>query len=436
MTEHLEVDLKQEVRVACTDCKSPNLQEVKKLDGSRIIRFIGVTDAVSNKHRFPHNVMEQMVNDAKNRYILPFMPASVKDIDRDTLDVMVDTKEFGFSGEPIAMRDMHITDQQKTKVGQVLRVDVKHLPDLKNGGEGRKYMEVVAEVFDPHMIRLIDRNMASKFSIGFKHKFDMVDGIKVSTYGVLDHFGFVDTPADPESVLLEKKEEDKMPGANDCVQAKVAEGMSQEEAERACSESAGKAEAFASGGDPQAGESRAYVDCVQGLVATGLDKDEAERACHDKAGNHADSDVEPATQPDKPSGEPSMKELELKIERKFAEHDRQVKSLTTLTKSLSDENKSLKQENKERAVKAEIKLLMDEGKVTPATKQDVFAFASALPDEKTRSIYYGTLQRAVDYDAKGSGESFDEKTLDLEIKNMYGMDSVDDVVRSITGRSD
>lgn len=433
----IEEGLKHEERVACTDCKSPNLIEKSKpSEETRIVRFVGVTDAISNKHRFPHEVMDQMVNDSKDRFVLPFMPTSVKSIDKQTLDVLSETKSFGPKGDPIPLRDMHDTSAQKTKLGRVLYIENKTKPDAKNGGVGRKWMEVVAEVFDPHMIKLIDRGMANKFSIGFKHRFDMVDGIKVSTYGVLDHFGFVDVPADAEAVMLEaKQEEDNMPGMQDCVQAKVADGMSQEEAEKACGEAAAKAEAFTPGGEPKAGEDRAFSDCVEGLVATGLDKDEAERACRDKAGHHADSDIDKTTPKTAPSGEPAMK-MELKeLYNRLERVERGSKAQSDLIQTLSAENKALKAESRDKSIRAEIKVLMEQGRVTPATKQRVYEFASALPDAKSREAYYDTLGVVVDFKEQGyvGEDEGHDHSLDTAAKEMWGSD-IDTLISEIKGR--
>lgn len=441
-----EEQLFEDSKETCSDCKSVLTERGTKGE-TRLIRFVGVTSQVSNKHRFPVEIMRQMVQEAKERFVLPIHPKSITEIDTKQLQLLEQAgKSIGFgTKEPIPIRDTHHTDRQATKIGRVLSIET--LPFYK-GEKKLYYHDVVGEVFDPHAIKLLDRGMASKYSIGFKHRFHLENGVKVSDYSVLDHYGVVDSPADGDANLLEVKSKKLAKGRkDDCVAAKVSEGLSQEEAAQKCqSESQaameaqkmeGKAEdPFTPAGDPETGGSDANDDCVAGLVAEGISQEAAKAACHGSEADRESTGPEPTTPTVKPSSGFQMVDKELHEETKALRSliEEQKAALTQLATS----HKALLMEKKQLEVKREVERLMLEGRVLPSKKEKVFNLAMAFEGKEDRETYYDTLEPILDYSesaqvAQGGEAGFKEAELDAAAKELWGSDMKSVLVNSNKG---
>lgn len=456
-----EAELVTDFKETC-DCRNA-VTEVgtKELDGRpapvRIIRFIGVTDEESNKHRFPRQVMDQMVRDAKAHFVLPFHPNSVAEIDVRQLPQLEQlAKQRGMAVDPIPIRDMHHTKFQGTKMGRVLSIANKYAPFVdKTTGKMRQkmYMDVVAEVFDEKAIQLLDRGMLNKFSIGFKHRYDLVDGVKISTYSVVDHFGGVDVPADPDALLVEAKEESKTIPLSDCIQAKILSGLNQDEAEKACDkevktmgfEQARKDSVFSQSGEPEASDgNEASRDCVASLVAQGVTQEDAEAACRGKSTSTDRSETVTVTPETSPSSEPRMidgktllalledkdvsyetKEAIVGLETEMKSQRAFIGQLHEALKQRDEQLQQLLEERKESEVMAEIGVLVEAGYLSPAAKEAAFNHAYSLPSPEHRAAFYDTFEgRNVDFGEKSSQSSFQTEE---------GRKSVEDAAQEIFG---
>lgn len=437
MTETIQMEeLVEEFKETC-DCKTAITEKGQKSsDDVRIVRFIGVTDEESNKHRFPREILQQMVSESKHRFVLPFHPNSISEIDPAQIPQFEAlAKEQGMAKDPIPIRDMHHTKFQGTKMGRVLSIETKFAPFVDKETKQlrqKMYHDVVAEIFDEKAIKLLDRGMLSKFSIGFKHKYDLVNGVKVSTYSVIDHYGGVDVPADPDALLVEAKEKDGMT-LPDCIHAKILAGMSQEEAGQACKkemktmgfEQARKS-VFGQQGEPSADSGdEGYRDCVSSLVAQGTDREDAEAACRGKSTSSDRSEVSPTTPTEQPSTSPNMidgkallgllededvsyetKEAILDLEDAAKAQSELISELFYAQKERDAVIADLLEERKESEVMSEVGVLVQGGYISPGSAETAFKHAMSLPSVEHRAAFYDTFEgRQMDFGEKSFGGS-------------------------------
>ena len=134
-------------------------------DGNPLIHGVAVTTNVSNNHRFPIDVLDAGINTLIGQPLVE-----------------------GHSGWP--------DDDVKTSDTFGMIVDAWVNREAKHA-------EFIAEVWDDKYKKVVDKmSHRAKYSVGFRHNYEMDEDIKVSTGVSFDHLGATNRPADPDSILL------------------------------------------------------------------------------------------------------------------------------------------------------------------------------------------------------------------------------------------
>lgn len=329
-------------------------EDTKEADaGVRIIRFVAVTNLESNGERGPRNVLKEGMHSLLGKPVVDYHPEKT---------FWSWKRKFGI-----------ITDVEYKE--DEITIGERYYPELPR-------IECVAEIFEDHIIKLLDRMMITNFSVSYL--FNAIpdeNGILVWTWVEFRNVGMVDYNSDAGAVLLSIKEVGEIPSLScDLLHGKK--------------EKSKKLNAAKEGDTMEKNESKSIIDGIlDGLKeAVGKGHSDVKKEEVNQMENAEEfAKVLKESEKEMSGLKEQNKELAGKIEKlkdSTSESEGLKEKFDKTTKELETAQASLKEISevkRKESVKASVKELIKDGKIAPAEEGKVTTLLEGLSEESAKA---------------------------------------------------